>query len=150
MEDRITGTWKEKTLIPSRRRVNSSFILLVGMGKVKEYGYLILRQVAPYVLSTVQGLHASDVCVCLPSGEKYNVDIGKAVEVFIEAVADFLGSDPSNEQEEWISRLRLFFAEGEELLPEILYGIQTAQSIVEEKLPFRILSPQERVSAGAS
>ncbi len=144
MEGSRVSTWKEKTLIPSQGRVSSSLVLLLGMGSVKEYGTLMLRQLAPYLLSTLRGLQGSDICVSLPCGENYNVDAGKAAEVFIEAVADSLGHDASVVQEEWIMRLRLFFAEGEERLPEILFGIQTAQSIVEERLPFRILSPQEK------
>jgi hypothetical protein len=48
---------------------------------------------------------------------------------------------PSNE--EWIESLRLFFAEGEDRFSEVLLGVQTAKSILEDRLPIRIFTPSE-------
>lgn len=144
-ENKLIGDWKETTLIPSQGRVVPRMILLLGLGQVKEYSYLRLRELSPYLLEILRKLNASNVCLSLPFEESYNVDCGKLAEVLIEGIADCFeaGQHPFNE--EWIRDLRLFFAEGEEKFSEILLGVQTAKSILEDRLPIRIFSP----SAGA-
>ncbi|MGZ3534705.1 MAG: hypothetical protein ACXU9K_05725, partial [Thermodesulfobacteriota bacterium] len=47
---------------------------------------------------------------------------------------------------EWIKRLRLCFAEGEENFFEILLGLQTAKSILAERVQIRIFTPSEGTS----
>jgi hypothetical protein len=71
------------------------------------------------------------------------VDCGKLAEVLIEGIADCLDLDQYSFNQEWIKSLRLFFAEGEERFPEILLGVQTAQSILEDRLKIRIFAPSE-------
>ncbi len=63
----------------------------------------------------------------------------------MEGIADSLDKVSSPEREEWIKGLQLFFAEGEERYPEILLGVQTAQSILEDRLEIRILTPQDEL-----
>jgi hypothetical protein len=69
------------------------------------------------------------------------VDCGKLIEVLIEGIADCLDLDQYSFDQEWVKGLRLFFAEGEERFSEILLGVQTAQSILEDKLKIRIFAP---------
>ena len=140
---RLTGDWKEKTLIPSQGRMAPRMTLLVGLGKVKEYSYLRLREICPYLLDTVINLKASTVCLSLPYEESYNVDCSKLAEVLIEGIADCLDSHRYPSNEECIRGLRLFFAEGEERFPEVLLGVQTAKSILEDRIPIRIFTPSE-------
>jgi hypothetical protein len=141
---RLTGDWKEMTLIPSEGRVIPRTILFIGLGKVKEYSYLRLRELSPYLLSTLKNLCAVNICLSLPYGENYNVDCGKLAEVLIEGIADFLDLCQTPKDEEWIKSLRLFFAEGEERSTGILLGVQTAQSILEERLKMKIFIPPGR------
>jgi len=143
IEKRLTGDWKETTLIPSQRRVQPRMILLLGLGRVREYSYLRLRELSPYLLETLKKLNTSNVCLSLPYEESYNVDCGKLAEVLIEGIADCLDLDQYSFNQEWIKSLRLFFAEGEERFPEILLGVQTAQSILEDRLKIRIFAPSE-------
>jgi hypothetical protein len=143
IETKITGGWKEKTLIPSQGRMAPRMTLLIGLGKVKEYSYLRLREICPYLLDTARNLKASTVCLSLPYEESYNVDCGKLVEVLIEGIADCLDSRQYPSNEEWIESLRLFFAEGEERFSEVLLGVQTAKSILEDRLPIRIFTPSD-------
>ena len=143
LEKRLTGHWKEKTLIPSQGRMAPRMTLLVGLGKVKEYSYLHLREICPHLLEAVKNLKASSICLSLPYEESYNVDCGKLVEILIEGIADCLNSHRFPSNEEWIKDLRLFFAEGEERFPEVLLGVQTAKSILEDRLPIRIFTPSE-------
>ena len=145
IEKRLTGDWQETTLIPSQGRVMPRMILLLGLGKVKEYSYLRLRELSPYLLETLKKLNTSNLCLSLPYEESYNVDCGKLVEVLIEGIADCLDLDKYSFNQEWIRGLRLFFAEGEERFPEILLGVQTAQSILEDRLKIRIFAPSEGV-----
>jgi hypothetical protein len=69
------------------------------------------------------------------------VDCGKLAEVLIESIADCLDLNQFSFNEEWIKGLRLYFAEGEEQFPEMLLGIQTAQSILGDRLKIKILTP---------
>jgi hypothetical protein len=139
---RLTGNWQEATFIPSQGRVMSRIILLLGLGQVKEYSYLRLRELSPFLLETLKKLNTSNVCLSFPYEEShYNVDCGKLTEVLIESIADCLDLGQYSFNQEWIRSLRLFFAEGEERFPEMLLGIQTAQSILEDRLKIRIFTP---------
>jgi hypothetical protein len=144
IEKRLTGHWKEAMLIPSQGRVTPRMIILLGLGRVNEYSYLRLREICPYVLDTLKRLKASDVCLSFPYEENYNVNCGKLVEVLIEGIADSLDHERYPSNEEWIRGLRLFFAEGEERFSEILLGLQTAKSILENRLQIRIFASSEK------
>jgi len=141
IENRLTGEWREKTLISSQDRVSPKVILLFGLGKVKEYSYLSVREVVPFVVATLKNLRASNFCFSLPYGNEYNVDCGKLTEVLLEGLLDGLDQYPSDRK--WIESLTLFFGEGEEQFSEILLGVQTAKSILSDRLQIRILTPSE-------
>lgn len=143
IEKKLTGEWKETTLIPSQGRILPGLILLLGLGKVKEYSYLRIRELSPYLLETLEKLGTSSVCLSLPYQGDTHVDCGKLAEVLIEGIADCLGLQGDPFDEKWIKSLRLYFAEEEEHFFEILLGVQTAQSILEEKLEIRIFTPSE-------
>jgi hypothetical protein len=141
IERRLTGDWQEATLIPSQGRVMSRIILLLGLGQVKEYSYLRLRELSPFLLETLKKLNTSNICLSFPYEDSCNVDCGKLTEVLIESIADCLDLNQYAFNQEWIKGLRLFFAEGEERFPEMLLGIQTAQSILGDRLKIRIFTP---------
>jgi hypothetical protein len=102
-----------------------------------------MRELAPHLLTTLKRLDTLNVCFSLPYDESYNVDCGKLAEVLIEGIANCLDSDQHPFDKEWIKNLRLFFAEGEEHFSELLLGVQTAKSILEERIPIRIFTPSE-------
>jgi hypothetical protein len=147
IEKKLSGDWKEMTLVLSQRRIVPRMILLLGLGETKEYSYLRLRELAPHLLVTLKKLGTLNVCFSLPYEESYNVDCGKLAEVLIEGIVDGsdLGEHPFDE--EWMKNLRLFFAEGEEHFSELLLGVQTAKSILEERIQIRIFTPSEDNSA---
>jgi hypothetical protein len=145
IENRLTGDWRETTLIPSKGRVIPQMILLVGLGRVRDYSYLRLRELSPHLLETLKNLNTSNICLSLPSEERYNVDCGKLAEVFIEGIADCLDTDQSPLNEEWLKGLKLIFSIEEERFPDILLGIQTAQSILKDRLKIRIFAPSGRL-----
>jgi hypothetical protein len=150
MEKKLTGDWEETTLIPSQGRIKPRMILFLGLGGVKEYSYPRLRELSPHLLETLKKLDASNVSLSLPYEESTNVDCGKLAEVLIEGIADCLDLSGYPFNEGWIKNLRLYFAEGEENFFEILLGVQTAKSILEERIQIRIFSPSEDPSTPSS
>lgn len=147
-ERKMTGEWQETTLIPSHGRVIPPLILLLGLGKVREYSTLRLRDLFPRLFETLRNLKSSKVCLSFPSDETYNVDCGKSAEVLLEGMADCISSGLSLD-EDWANKLQVFFVVEEEKFPEILLGVQTAQSILKDRLKMRIFTASEKRS-GAS
>ncbi len=145
-EGRMTGEWQETTLIPSRGRVTPPLILLLGLGKVRDYSYLRLRELFPYVFETLKNLRTAKNCFSFPYDGGYNVDCGKSAEVLIEGLADCFNAG-SPVEERWASQFQLFFTVEEDKFPEILLGVQTAQSILKERLKIRIFTASEKRSA---
>jgi len=143
VENKLTGDWKEATLIPSQERILPRMILLLGLGEVRTYGALRLRQLFPYLLDTLRKLRWPNICLSFPYGESYHVDSRKIAESLIEGIANDLGRQESHLEEEWARRLRLFFAEGEEVFSEILSGVQTAKSIFGDRIQIRIPPPSD-------
>ena len=150
IEKKLTGAWKETTLIPSQGRILPSMILLFGLGYLKEYSYLRLRELSPYLLETLKKLGPIRVCLSLPYEGSTHVDCGKLTEVIIEGIADWLDLREYPLDEEWIKNLQLYFAEGEEHFYEILLGVQTAQSLLQERIQIRIFTPSEDPSVRSS
>jgi len=143
MENKLSGDWMEATLIPSQERILPRMILLLGLGQAKSYGYLRLRNLSSYLLDTFRKLGWLKVCLSFPCGEGYHVDCRKIVESLIEGIADALEQKGSLFEEGGMKRLRLYFAEGEEVFPEILSGAQSAKSIVGKRIQIEISVPSE-------
>jgi len=141
IEKRLVGSWKETTLIPSQGRILPSFILWVGLGKVKEYSYPRLRELFPYLLGTLKKLNVSKICFSLPEDAENQVEPGKLAEVLLEGIADMMDETDVSERGVWGKGLQLLFADGKERYSEILLGVQTAQSILEDRLSIQILVP---------
>ena len=152
IEDKLTGDWKEATLIPSQERILPRMILLLGLGEVKRYGSLRLRELSPYLLDTLRKLGWLNVCLSFPYGDSYHVDCRKIVESLIEGIANNLGHQDAFLEERWTRRLRLFLAEGEEVFSEILSGVQAAKSIFGERIQIKVSGTAEGIhplSAGS-
>jgi hypothetical protein len=141
LERRLTGAWKETTLIPSEGRVIPRMILILGLGRVREYSYLRLRQLSPYLTETLRKMQTSSICLCLPCGIDYPVNCGKSAEVLIAGIADCLGMNEETSGEAWIGNLHLIFPVEKKRFPEILLGVETAKSILENRLDIRIFVP---------
>jgi len=137
---RLIGKWKETILIPSQGRILVPLILLVGLGKVREYSYLRLRELLPSLLESLQKLNVSKVCFSLPEDEEHQVESGKMAEVLMEGIADSTAESRSG-REGWVKGLTLYFAEREDGSAEVLLGLQTARSILQDRLDIQILLP---------
>jgi hypothetical protein len=145
-EGRMTGEWQETTLIPSHGRVVPPFILLFGLGEVRDYSYLRLRSLFPYLFETLKNLKSAKICLSFPYEGGYPVDCGKTAQVLIEGLADCSHLDSPPPDGGWANQLQLFFSVQEEKFPEILLGVQTAQSILKDRLKVRIFTSSEKRS----
>jgi hypothetical protein len=141
IDRRMTGIWKETVLIPSQGRIVPRLILLVGLGKVREYSSLRVRELSPYLLSTLKKLGISSLCISFPYGEAYRVECAKLIEVLIEGMSDGMDQNEWQIDGSWVENLRIHFAEGEERFPEVLMGVQTAKGILAPQMDIRILIP---------
>ncbi len=150
IERNLSGDWNETILIPSQGRVVPRMILLLGLGEVKEYGHLRLREVALRLLQTAKRLEAFDICLSLPYGDGTRVYCGKMAEVLIEGIVNGLGSSGDPLNTECLKKLRLYFAEGEEHLPEILSGVQTAKAALKNRVQIGIFLPPQDASQPSS
>jgi hypothetical protein len=148
VENKLTGDWKEATLIPSRERILPRMILLLGLGEVKRYSPVRLRELSPYLLDTLGKLGWRDICLSFPYGDSYHADSRKIVESLIQGIANHLGHSEAPPGEGWAKGLRLFFAEGEEVFPEILSGVQSAKLIFGERIQMRVSVSSESMPPG--
>jgi len=149
MDKRVTGHWKETILIPSRGRIAPRMILLLGLGRTREYSSIRLRELFAHLLETIKNLRASSICLSLPFGEEgTGVDSGKLAELFLEAIGDGLNEWKQLADKEWVGAFRLFFAEGENHVSEILLGVQAAQAVLRDRLSIRLLIPSVEPGPG--
>ena len=145
--NKLNGDWKEATLIPSQERILPRMILLLGLGEVRRYSSIRLRELSPYLLDTLRKLGWRNVCLSFPYGDSYHVECKKIVESLIDGITNDLGHREALLAEEFTRRLRLFFAEGEEVFPEILSGVQAAKSMLGERVQIEIsVSPESSYS----
>ncbi len=144
IDGKLTGAWKEATLIPSEGRMSPRMILLLGLGKTRDYGILRVRELSSNLWHVLQKMRAPSACVSLPCGEGYSVDCGKLLTVFLEEGAHRADEELHGFDEEWIKSLQLLFAEEEGRFSEMLLGIQSVKSVLESRFSFRILIPSEK------
>lgn len=137
-EGRLTGEWKETTLIPSEGRMSPRMILLIGLGMVRDYSYLRLREIASHMTENAERMQASRIGVSFPYGKGYNVEGGKVAEVLIEGIVDCPEKDGG-----WKQRLCLLFPLNQKAFSETLLGIEIARSILKEKHTIRMSIPLE-------
>ena len=142
-EERITGEWKETILVPSEGRLAAPLILLVGLGKMREYRSLRLRELVPHLVMTFRGIQAPNICLSFPCGEPYTLECGTIAEVLVEGIAGGLDSDSRLKDEEWVKNLRLFFTHDTGQFGRVFLGIQAVKALLEERFGVRVLVPSE-------
>ena len=141
---RLTGEWKETILVPSEGRLVAPLILLIGLGRVREYGPLRLRELSAHLIMTLQGIQVPNICLSFPCEGAYNIDCGKTAEVLVEGIADCLDRDPRLTGEEWVKNLRLLFTQDAGRFQETLLGIQTAKSLLQDRFTIQVLASSEK------
>lgn len=140
---RLIGEWNEMTLIPSQGRIKPRMVLLLGLGRLREYDSLRIREIPSYFLKTLKKLDVDNICLSLPYGEDFGIDCGKLVEVLIEGIAECLNLNEYQPDKDWINHLRLYFAEGKDHFSKVVSGVQVAQSMIKGKIQINLLKSSE-------
>lgn len=87
VEKRITGAKGEITLIPLNQKFSTHRMLLLGLGKWREYTVSELRSVLPALQKSVTALNPERVCFCIPRAinESYERETEDLIKVFFVA-----------------------------------------------------------------
>ncbi len=141
---RLTGEWKETILVPSEGRIAAPLILLIGLGRVREYSLFRLKELSVHLIMTLQGIQAPTICLSFPCEEPYDLGCGKTAEVLIEAIADCFDRDPPLKDEEWVKNLRLLFPQDTDRFEETLLGIESAKSILGDRFKINVSVASDR------
>ena len=135
---RLSGEWRETILVPSEGRIRAPLILLVGLGRVGEYGPSRLTELATHLVATLNGIRLPNICLSFPWDAPYGVYCGKAAEILVQGIAEGLDRDPRLRGEGWVRNLRLVFWQETDRFEEMLLGIQTATSSLMDRFRIRV------------
>ncbi|MFB0505513.1 MAG: M17 family peptidase N-terminal domain-containing protein [Thermodesulfobacteriota bacterium] len=130
---RITGQFKETVIIPSSRWIQSPKILLIGLGSARRISYPKLREVSAYLLQTLLKIDVIDFCCSIPHSKPYPIECSKAVEVWVEGLADALNLSGKFREE-----MRMRITEEDRWVDEALLGAQTAKVILKKRMRIKI------------
>lgn len=94
-EGRITGAYLEKVLIPSRQRIPSPKILLIGLGKSSEITYDQLYTAGYTISETIAGMGWRELVLDIPTGGRCPLQVPIMTEAVITGYADFCSEAPA-------------------------------------------------------
>jgi hypothetical protein len=83
VEKRITGAKGEITLLPLNHKFETQRMILVGLGKWKDYTISELRQLLPTIQKAVMQMNPEHVCFCIPraTNESYENETEDMIKV---------------------------------------------------------------------
>lgn len=84
VQKRITGSKGEITLVPLNQKFTIQRMILVGLGKWKEYTISELRLLLPTIQKAVTQMNPAHVCFCIPraTNESYEKETEDLIKVF--------------------------------------------------------------------
>jgi hypothetical protein len=84
VQKRITGAKGEITLVPLNQKFSTQRMILLGLGKWREYTIAELRSVLPALQKTVMDIKPERVCFCIPRAlnETYEKETEDLIKVF--------------------------------------------------------------------
>ncbi|UCD71708.1 MAG: hypothetical protein JSW70_01575 [Syntrophobacterales bacterium] len=130
---RITGRLKETVIIPSNSRIQSPKILLIGLGSARRISYPKLREVSSHLLQTLLKINILDFCCSIPHSKPYPIECSKAVEVWVEGLADALDLRGKLSGE-----VRMRITEEDRFVDEALLGAQTAKVVLKQRMRVKV------------
>lgn len=130
---RIMGRFKETIIIPSNRRIQSPKILLIGLGSAAHISYPRLREISAHLLQTLLKINILDFCCAIPHSKPYPLECSKAVEVWIEGLADSPGLDGRIQKD-----MRMRITEEDRWVDEALLGAQTAKVVLKQRMRIKV------------
>lgn len=130
---RITGRFKETIIIPSNGRIQSPKVLLIGLGPTGRISYPKLREISAHLLDTLLKINVLHFCCSIPHSKPYPLECSKAVEVWVEGVADALELHdmPGGE-------MKMRVVEENRWIDEALLGVQTAKVILKQRMRIKV------------
>jgi len=131
---RITGQFKETVIIPSSKRIKSPKILLIGLGPARRISYPKLREVSAHFLQTLLKIDILDFCCSIPHSKPYPIECSKAVEVWVEGLADVL-----NLSGKFRGEMKMRITEEDRWVDEAVLGAQTAKVVLKKKMRIKVM-----------
>jgi len=92
-----------------------------------------LREVSAHLLQTLLKIDILDFCCSIPHSKPYPLECSKAVEVWIEGLADAL--DLSGK---FRGEMRMRIMEEDRWVDEALLGAQTAKVVLKKKMRIKV------------
>jgi len=86
LENRVTGEFKEKLLLPVKKRLACSKLLVVGLGPAKLFTFERYAQIIDIIMITVVKLDAVSFAMPLPGVGMAGLDYGLATTRFCESL----------------------------------------------------------------
>jgi hypothetical protein len=133
LKGRITGKFKETVIIPSKQRIQSPKILLIGLGPANSISYPKLREISAHLLQTLLKINILDFCCSIPHSKPYPLECSKAVEVWVEGAADTLDLHAASRRD-----VKMRITEEERWVDEALLGAQTAKVVLKQKMKVKV------------
>lgn len=130
---RITGRFKETIIIPSNGRIQSPKVLLIGLGPAGKISYPKLREISAHLLHALLKINVLDFCCSIPHSKPYPLECSKAVEVWVEGVADALELHDMSGGE-----MKMRVVEEDRWIDEALLGVQTAKVILKQRMKVKV------------
>jgi hypothetical protein len=90
-EGKITGTFLEKVLIPSQKRIPSDKILLIGLGISADLTYDQLYAAGYTISETVSKIGWRNLAMDVPAGDRCRLDVSVMTEAIATGYMDFCG-----------------------------------------------------------
>jgi len=87
VQKRITGAKGEITLVPLNQKFTTQRMILLGLGKWRDYTISELRSILPALQKTVMDIKPEHVCFCIPRAlnETYEKETEDLIKVFFVA-----------------------------------------------------------------
>lgn len=87
VQKRITGAKGEITLVPLNQKFSSQRMILMGLGKWRDYTISELRSMLPALQKAVTDMKPQHVCFCIPRAlnESYEKETEDLIKVFFVA-----------------------------------------------------------------
>jgi hypothetical protein len=92
-----------------------------------------LREVSAHLLQTLLKINILDFCCSIPHSKPYSLECSKAVEVWVEGLADALDLSGNIRGE-----MRMRITEEDRWVDEALLGAQTAKVVLKKKMKLKV------------
>ena len=92
-DGKISGSFSEKVLIESQRRIPPQKIVLFGLGKRRELSYETLREAGARMAETAVQIHCYDFAVEVPGAGRSLLDVAEMTTHFTTGMFDYLSGN---------------------------------------------------------